>query len=808
MKIRFLHPAVFLLSAVGLAYELALMRVFSVAQWHHFAYMVISIAMLGFGAAGTVLALVRGRLAGREAVAFRLACLAAVIGIVGCYEISQRVPFETFELVSRPSQLANLLALYVVLALPFFFVSACIALAFALRPHRIGLVYAVNLFGSGFGAALVVLLMNVAPPADLPYLLAVPAGLAFLLAMLDERRLAGAAAAVLACLAALVWFGGRVPIRVSAYKGLSQALRYPDAAVVAETQSPLSRLTAVSSEFIRETPGQASNYPIEALGPLPRQIGLFFDAGAQSVVNECPPGATFGEPRRDGFAYLDYVTAALPYRLLQTPRVLVLGAGGGTDVLMALAHGAAHVTAIEVDPRVVPLVRGGLGDFSGGLYDRADVTVVTAEGRGFLQSSDLRYELIQLALLDSFTAAAAGVHALSESYLYTREAMELFLDRLSPHGALAVTRWVKSPPRDAIRMLATMVEALEAVGVRDPGAHLAFIRSWNTATIVASRSPLSEDDIGRVREFCGARGFDLCWVPGLAREEANRFTVLEEPVYYDAARDILSGRRASFYRRYLFDVRPATDDRPYFFQFFRWSAVGRLLRGMGVEWVPFVEWGYLALAATVLQALAAGLVCICLPFCFSHGTPLGRGVRGGVVLYFAALGFAYMFLEIAFIQKLMLFLCYPVYAVGVVLTAFLVCSGFGSVLAERHARRPGLTAAAVGGIFLACGLSLALAPRLFAVGAGWPDLLKILSSIMLLAPVAVCMGIPFPAGLQAVSDGHRRLIPWAWGINGACSVIGAGLATLMAIHFGFRLLVVVALLVYGLAVLAGRRLEP
>ena len=789
---RALNGAIALLSAAALAYQIALMRVFSIAQWHHCAYMIISIAMLGFGASGTVLSLARPRLAGREQGLLRFGALASALGFAGGYALSQHVPFETMELLNQPGQFWWLLALYAFLAVPFFLVASCITLAFLLQPDAIGRVYFFNMAGSGMGALGTMALLYAVSPARIPALVAVVALVAWLL--LGPWR-AGRMWPLAFSLAGLVAMAAwHTPVRVSQYKGLSYALQLPDARIVEVADSPLSEITAVSSAFLRETPGQLSNYPMSQLGELPPQIGLYFDAGPVSPVQKFD-GAL--EP----FAFLDYVTGALPYRLVEHPRALVIGPGGGSEVLNALVHRAAHVTAVETDPGVVGLLRGPLGAFSGGWMERPDVSAVLAEGRGYLEATAGRYDVIVLPAAGSATSAAAGVLALNESYLYTTEALALFIDRLTPNGVLAMNCWLQLPPRQGVKLFATAVEACERAGIADPARHIAFVRSWNTGTIVVARAPLDESRVAAVRRFCTERFFDPCYYPGMGGAEANTYTQLERPYYYSAARALLFGDREGFYRDYEYYVRPATDDRPYFFRFLRWRDLRRLWEG-GVQGVPFVEWGYLSLMATLVQSMLAGAVLILLPLAYlsCRRAPASAG-KGAVLFYFACLGFGYMFLEIAFIQVFMRFLAYPIYAVSVVLTAFLAFSGCGSLWAGalETARRTRAVWAAVGLVTVLSIAYLLCLPPIFRAAAGWPDLVKIPGSVLLLAPLAFSMGVPFPAGLQWLSDRASGLLPWAWAVNGCASVIGATLATFFAVHLGFRAAVLAAVALYAAA---------
>lgn len=796
-----LYASIFIVSAVGIAYQLALMRILSIAQWHHFAYMIISIAMLGFGASGTVLAMLRGRISGHELRLLRFATALLAVSLVACHALAQRIPFETFELTTQPRQFFWLACLYLVFAVPFLLVATCIALGLFLVPRHVGRVYGTNMIGSGVGALMLVGLLYAVHPARLPALLAAPVAAVYVLLSLRSRR-ALARGGVLFTFVILATInilpGLDQNVRMSAYKGLSYAQQFPDAQIVAERVNPLAVVTALESKQIRETPGQISNYPMSELGELPEQIGLFFDAGGVSPVNRY----------KDGFAafrWLDYVTSAVAYRLVERPHVLVVGAGGGTDILGAFVHDARHVTALEVNPAVPAMIEDEFAAFSGNPYAWDTVTPIIAEGRAYLQASDQRFDLVQIALLDSFTASAAGVHALSESYLYTVEALALYLDRLNENGVLAITRWLKMPPRDTLKLFATAVEACERAGIANPAQHLVFIRSWNTGTIVVSRAPLAAPQIAAVRQFCNDRWFDLCYLPGLRADETNRYTILETPLYFNFAHAVLFGDRERTYDDALFYLRPATDDRPYFFQFFKWASLRRLLSGMGVEWVPFVEWGYLTLIATLAQAVLAGAVLVLLPL-----VPLRRVSSAGSIvstgLYFTALGLGYMFLEIAFIQKFMLFLAYPVYAVAVVLTAFLVFSGLGCFAANRVRNRRGVAVAAVvAGIVALAVVYQACLNAVIHTCAALPDAAKILIGIALLAPLAFLMGIPFPVGLQWISERAPALLPWVWSVNGCASVVGACLATTLAVHFGFQTVVIIAASMYFVASLASFR---
>jgi spermidine synthase len=804
--------AVFALSTAAIAYEILLTRLFSIVLWHHFAFMIISVALLGIGASGTFLSFMRRRLETRFALAF--AGFAAAFGLlsVGSFALALRVPFNPLEVVWDLAQQRYLLEIYLLLAIPFFCTGTCIGLALSRFGTRIAAVYRSDLMGAGAGAiAVVVALYYLAPEDSLRLVSGLGLIAAALGALQDGRaRWPSAILLVAAVSVPFAWPEAWIDPRPSPYKGLSLALNVPDARVVAERSGPLGWLAVVESPTIplRHAPGLS----LRARQEPPPQLGVFTDGGGMSAIT-----------RFDGdfsrLAYLDQQTAALPFHMSQSPRVLVLGAGGGSDVLLALTHGASSVEAVELNPQVIELVRREYGRFAGGLYDMDRVAVHVAEARSFVEASGRDWELVYVALLDSFSAAAGGVLSLTESSLYTVEALESYLGHLAPGGLLAITRWLKVPPRDSLKLFATAVAALERLGVDSPGERLALIRSWNTTTLVVKNGALDAADIAAIRAFTQERDFDLAYYPGMGREEANRHNRLAEPYLYDGAAAILGADRERFFDDYKFHIVPATDDSPYFFRFFKWRLLPEVLAMTGRSGVALLEGGYLVLAATLVQALVIGAIIIVLPLGWLRSRETARtgGVgRARVVVYFFALGLAFLFIEIAFIQRFVLFLGHPLFAIAVVLSAFLLFAGLGSGFSARLAGEasggPGVAHSmplplppiplAVAGIVLCAGAYLVALPLLFHELMPQSTPVKIVLSVALIAPLAFCMGMPFPLGLRRVSSRVPELVPWAWAVNGSASVLSAVLASLLATHFGFTVVVALAVALYALAAAA------
>jgi hypothetical protein len=786
-----LAAAVGILAGASIAYEILLTRLFSILLWHHFAHMIISVALLGIGASGTALAFLRDALASRFTLAFTACATLFAVSAVGGFALAQRVPFNPLEVIWDLEQQLHLARIYLLLALPFFAVGVAIGLAFVRFSDRIAAIYRADLVGAGSGALLVVGLLFALPVQDG---LRVIAGLglvsAALAAWAGAARAAAVALSAMAIASVVAWPSSWLELRPSPYKGLSVALTAPGAKVLTERSSPLGLLTVVESPVIpfRHAPGLSLGAAVEP----PPQLGVFTDAEALSVINRFSG---------DALAYLDQQTAALPYHLLARPRTLILGAGGGSDVLRALHHGAAHVDAVELDPNLVGLVREEFSAFSGGVYGRPDVTVHIAEARSFVEASTGRWDLIEVALLDSFTAAAAGVHALGESSLYTVEALRAYEAHLAPGGLLAVTRWLRAPPRDPIKIFATAVVALEQAGVTAPGHRLAMIHTWNTATLLVKKGPFEPAEVARIRAFCEERSFDVAWYPGMAEAEANRYNRSAEPYLHRAAVALLGPERERFLEAYRFHVAPATDDRPYFFRFFKWELLPELFALRAQGGLTQVDTGYLVHLGTLAQAAGASLILILLPLAIRRvGTGGASLERWRVAIYFLALGFGFIFIEISFIQRFTLFLGHPLTAIAVVLAAFLVFAGLGSGASAALGKqsRAALLVAAAAIIVLAGAYLIALPVALSRLMA-LPLLAKVALTTTLIAPLAFTMGVPFPLGLSRVSAEAPGLVPWAWAINGCSSVVGAVLAGILAMHFGFTAVVCSALLLYALA---------
>ena len=805
MKLR--HAILlFLTSASVLAYEILLMRLLSTGLWYHFAYMVISLALLGFGAAGSFLFLGFKRMEERSDPWLLLLAGATAIAFPAAFALSQKVGLDPLQLIWQKNEWVKMLFTYVLMGLPFFLAGGIVGMILAGAGEKAHLMYGADLMGAGCGALAVIPALYFGPPwVLLPALsgLVLVGGLFCCPGMPHSWR--GLAGMLISAVLVLVVYVTLPPVpRMHHTKPLPVTLALPDARVEAVKNGPLGRIHVVGSSLIREAPGLSLNFGLQGEDSrelFPEQKLLFLDGEALGPI-------TRFSGNNQELEYLDFTTMALPYHLRQPSSLLVIGSSGGSDVLQGLLHGVPSITALEVNEQIADLLLGPFLEFSGHLFRRKGVDLRVRDGREFLYSSAEAFDLILLPFTDSFGSSAGGFHSASESFPHTTQAFHLYLSRLSDSGILAVSSWLKLPPRDSLKVFATAVAALKEMGLTTrPAEHLLFIRSWKTSTILVSRTPFTAEEIDRAIEFCNRRSFDLAYYPGMKENLANRFDILDQPYYYHGAMALTSAGAESFLRRYIFDISPATDDRPYFSHFFRWGKALALFQMLSRESFPLIDMGYILVLATLLQAVIASGLLIIGPLFFLKWLRTGKAeekARGylATFLYFGAVGLAFMFLELSLLPKFTLLLGHPIYSTATVLGSILCAAGLGSVSLSRfHKRGVRFLWVAVGAITAWVALDAAAGDWMVAKAMSWPTADRVVLTVSMISPLAFFLGWPFPSGIRMLARRTHDIVPWAWGINGCASVTGAAIAKCLTVSIGIRLLMFAACGLYLLAAL-------
>ncbi len=785
----------FLLSVATLLFEITLTRLFSVAQFYHFAFMIISLAMLGFGASGTLLALFPGISRWPSSRTLSVLTLGFGLTSAGAYVLMNVLPFDSFSIAWDPRQVWILLLHYLVLSLPFFCSGAVLSLLFLLYPQGVGRCYALNLAGSAVGCVLALWIPTVFGGTASVWLSAMLAGVAILCFVSPfARGLRWGLVAVGLIMVAVLMLLFKPPfarLQLSPYKALRYALQFPESRIIWQQWNGFSRVDVVESAGIRSLPGLSYRY----LEPPPPQHGLLVDADDLTPILKLSPSVlTLSSPVTSPpvLRFTDFLPTSLAYQLRPDGQALILAPGGGLEIWTALAQGAAYVTAVEANP----LIHQAVGE----LYTASPVSAVAAAPRSFVRRTAANYDVVTLALTTPYHPIRSGAYSLAENYHYTVEAFGDALMRLEPEGIFVVSRWLQTPPSESLRTFSLVVTALASM--QDPTVsdedwapqRVVAFRGYAMMTFLVKRVPFTDAELARIRDFTQVRAFDLVYAPDLQPDELNRYNVLEEPVYARLFRDLLESEdRQAWYAAYAFDVTPPTDNHPFFGHFFKWSQASQIWADFGKQWQPFGGAGYFVLLALLALAVVAAAVVILLPVLTMSRARGGHGVLFEL-LYFGLLGVAYLFVEIPLMQQFILFLGHPAYAMTAVLFAILLFSGVGSLYSHRLPVRWVLLLLVGGVLLYAPGLR-----QLFAATLALPLGGRVLVAMLALAPVGVLMGMPFPQGLRRLETRAPSYVPWAWGINGALSVVASVLAALLSLSFGFNLVLICGALCYAAA---------
>jgi hypothetical protein len=785
------------ISASVLALQVTFTRIFSIMIWYHFAYLIIGVALLGGGAAGTYLAIRQwdaatiSRRIGKLAVGFSLSILLSLLLI-------SVVHFDP--LGGKTALLPTLIGLaiyFTSLFSAFFLGGLTVASAFSLWAKRAHRLYFADLLGASVGTLIVIwLIQSFTGPGALAFiaLLALVAGFLFGVELPQRWKWAMPIAALGELgLFLFISFVSPVQLPIPESKELGVFLPYSGVSQPEYTRwNPVARVDVVPSVdydvpwivggissvyFGEKQQNQEGNQSVKY-----RQQIVTFDGTSATAMHQFD-----GEISR--FDYLDYAIISAPYQVgVERPTVLNIGVGGGLDIILARLHDSARITAIDLNSDAVALLKGPYADFTGRLADDPRTTIMTAEGRSFLMRSPEQYDIIQGIGLDNFAALSGGAYVLAESYLYTVDAFEQSLSRLTPDGIFSWTRTLYSPPREMLRLTGLAAEALRRQDVTDPAQHIAIVANEDGryATLLVSRAPFTPPVVERLHKWAKANNFNLLHDPFERLD-----TVYADYLYAPDPR--------AFEAAYSFNIHPVTDDNPFFYNYFKWSG---LLAGSGVSGgdvnLRFPIGNLVLLTILGLSAITAVAFI---------GFPLWRYRRDGLqaphsipmLIYFSALGLGYIFMEIVLIQRFTLFIGYPTLAITTTVFSMLFFSALGSLAgrrvckAQRHLQI--LLVALVGMIFV---YLLGLLPLLLSL-LQLPDPVRVLISFVIIAPLAFVMGMPFPTGLKQLSTRASILIPWAWGMNGVFSVLGSVLVILISMQVSFTFAMASAALFYGVA---------
>jgi len=730
--------------------ELSLTRVFSVVFYYHFAFLAISVALFGLGAGGVISYLVAGWPGSLFRKLGAIAGLNALV-IVACLKflLSQNGSLLSFQLM----------AVYFTCALPFLFSGTILSLVIASTVERVDKVYFFDLMGAAAGCAVLVKLLDwIGGPNTVivaAVLFAVSGAVWFNMARSARGRIIAVSLALL--LVALITYNAKKHlIDVHFAKG--------------------KELTG--EEFVRWN--SFSRIAMRPEQPGSSMKSIVIDADAATGIANFDFEHLTEQQRVD----LRFHGPGFPYLLRPGAKTLVIGPGGGWDVSRALASGSKDITGVEINPIIAKtIMREKFPQYSNRLYFRPEVRMIVEDGRSFVRRSDEHYQVIQATLVDTWASTAAGAFALSENNLYTTDAFRDYLLHLTNDGVMAFTRWGFAPPRESLRVVALARDALAQLGANDAAKHVIVVREnveklegWGAQdTILVSRQPFSEQDVKTILDSLAPAHMQAIYYPGTSQDTPFRDLLLAT----DPNR---------FFDSYQFDVRPVSDDRPFFFYTVQPRDLWRFFTSRERDSADYkINKALPLLYGLVAVSIIATLIILALPpLVLGHRLQTEPGAIGGL-LYFLFIGAGYILIQVALIQKFVLFLGHPTYALTVIIFSMLVFSGMGSffsrrVIGDSQGRLSRLMLLIAGLIVL---LAFVVTP-VTSSGVGLPFALKVLISVGLIGPPAFAMGMPFPTGLTRLERAMPSAVRWAWSINAASSVLGSAAAIFLAIYLGLQ----------------------
>jgi hypothetical protein len=816
MSLRAVMLAVALVSLSSLLLELALTRLFSVVLFYHFAFFAISVALLGLGSGG-VFAHIRQEWLERFEMR-RLGaslCLLNSIFILVSVEVVLHTPVS-LEVTGR--NFGKLTIIYLAAAVPFFLTGLLFSVLFARSSSHIPQLYGADLAGGASACLAVVPLLNFigAPNALLLASACMAVAAALWSDQIKVRRVACALATVFVLLIAANYSGKLIDVIYA--KGVYRDPRWVE----------YSRWNAISRiEVDTHLGGRYVVIDADAT------TAIMNVDPAKWAQNGAPTPMHTGLPDTSGFNWKKSLMAAAP----SVANVLrphgdfaIIGPGGGVDVMRAVANGSPNVTGIEINPTIVnSVMRGRYADYSFHLYDLPQVHIHVQDGRSYVRSSHEKYDVVQMTLVDTWASTAAGAFALSENNLYTIEAFREYFDHLKPDGMIAITRWEFKQPREALRVVSQGIEALHQIGIANPKDHFVIIADGDLdedgrpVLVLAKKSAFTDaeyelvDDhvranpnlvwLNPVKYWVGPCGPNVqCMMPlGQRALPPQTHTLLPPPKPLPPGAEafqrlIASNDPRAFARDYAYNVSPVSDNAPFFFFTLKTRHVIENIvagTGHGMDWR--INLGVVVLGMLFIISILAVLAFLILPLALHrHRQNLPKT---GIValLYFITVGFGFILVEISLIQRFVLFLGHPTYALTVVVFLLLLSSGAGSVAARHRITRGGKVLPLLGLISAFIVGNVVLLPWLLSAAVGLPFAIKLMISALVLAPLGFLMGMPFPTGLRLV-----KTVEWAWALNAAASVLGSVMAMIIAIHFGLTVTLLCAAAAYLLAAACSR----
>ncbi|MHB1443005.1 MAG: spermidine synthase family protein [Candidatus Humimicrobiaceae bacterium] len=798
------NTSLFLVSVSVFLYQVCLLRIISISDYYHFAFLIISVALLGFGISGSFLYFFIDKIKDQQFIKL-IFTFGFSVSIILSFILINLIPFDSFRIAWEIRQVFYLAVYYLSLLLPFFFAGSFIGYIFYIK-EKPGITYFYNLTGSASGSILFLILMPAISKVMVIFFATFLAVIATIINITGFIKTSKKYFTV--SLLLILVFAVSVPSlyfftplvfkeRMSPYKSLQTFLRFPESKVAYTKENSYTRIDVIESPNIKSAAGLSLKYEKN----LPKQIGVTVDGDNLSPVTEIKKNA--GE-----LDFLKYLPISVIFTAAYSPEnILVIEPGGGMDVLGVLYfEGKSNIYIVQNNSLIADLLKYGkletgtgeilnLSDFSGNIYNKENVHIYETSSRNFTKSTDLKFDLILISLSDSYHPISSGAYSLNENYIYTTESFKELIQILKDDGIMAVTRWVQFPPSENLKIASILVDSCRRLEYTEISKKIYAFRSWSTLTTMFKKNGFNSHEIIGLNKKLTELNYDLVYNSQAKPEETNIFNRFDKPYHYEYFKKIIESDEKEldeFYRQYYFNIKPAADNDPYFFNFFKFRQMPDIIRFFGKSTAPFGGGGYLILLAGLIISIIFSVFLIILPLKIKKiNISLKRDYK--FLIYFLLIGFGFFFIELPFMQKFILILGKPAYSLSIILFSLMLFAGIGSYTSNKFQ-------ISLKWVIIVLVLYIVL----FLAGFNYVESfimsqtlwIRFIFTILIIMPLGFFMGMPFPSGIYKAKIKRKEIIPWLWAINGCASVAGSITSVIISIHFGFSVVIGIAALLY------------
>ncbi len=781
-----LDISLILLSASVIGYQIILMQILSIQQWYYMAFMVISIALLGFGTSGTLFTIYKRQLLKRfsyyYSVLLKLTSLS--MAIIPILTSSDLIQFDTYLLLVDLTHILRFIITCLLFFIPFLLAATAIILVFTQHSERIGKLYFANMAGSGIGGILAIVLMWISPPHQLTAIIAFITWLGSLFYFESNKNIIKRGINYVIIPSILIGCYFFTPtIQSSEFKSGSKILNLPNANIDWETNSPYGLTQKISSPAIRYAPSLS----LTNTKPIP---------GADIILVNGEVAGYTPVDSMNLFSCLNNTPSALAFKLNTANKTLIVQSGTGELIHLALNMHSKQVSAIEENPLLQNISKNNLP-----IKHRKHIRFANSSTRSFLKKDTTLYDIILFPTIGSYFGST-DLYAIQEQNFLTIEAFTDVWRHLSKDGILCISSWMDYPYKNPLRLTATLYQMLYLQEIKDPNQYIIAIKNWNLVTLFVKQGKFTQEDLIKIQLFCDSLLFDP--ILPTYNNTPNHYDFIHQTndtLFYTYLSNVSNADIDNFCSNYPFKIKPTTDNKPYFSQYLKAKSFIQLLKNQDINHIPYFELGYLIVVISFILILILGILFILLPIkIFGHFS-----ISKNTFIYFSTIGIGYMMVEMVFIHQFNIYFNNPVFSVTTIISTLLIFSGLGSYTSERiHNLKHWKTPLTIG---LILSIHIILLPLIINSTLSFNSMFRFLICLGIIGFTGFLMGFPFPMAIHKLSNIRKNKIPSAWAVNGFFSVFAVPLAVILSIELGYKSLYITGIICYLIASISATKLQ-